>query len=210
MARDPNNPNKFPLQKDPVTGHLTRQDCPDTKGNPCDPDPEMLCTVTGASGTINWVGETWVLPGDSGVEKSVCPTTHTIGRGFRNAGVGSYPNYYANHGWRFGDSLVLERSYNVLNFGTWYRAQTNYEANKNFIRVDPSAAVIDQQNNFNYSGGALPIPPTFFSTPDNSLGVLGPSYAAPYYANYVIPDGFFASYTTGGITYTWARGAGWP
>jgi hypothetical protein len=46
--------------------------------NPCDPDPEVLLTVTGSSGTVSWCGETWNLPGDSGVQKSVCPTAYTL------------------------------------------------------------------------------------------------------------------------------------
>ena len=39
----------------------------------------MKFTVTGDSGTINWVGETWTLPADSGVTKlGITPDTYTL------------------------------------------------------------------------------------------------------------------------------------
>ena len=48
--------------------------CPDGMGGF---DPSMAGTVTGASGTITWMGETWVLPGESGVTKCVCPDMYS-------------------------------------------------------------------------------------------------------------------------------------
>ena len=41
-------------------------------------DPEILVTVSGSSGTITWLGETWNLPTDSGVQKTVCPTSYAL------------------------------------------------------------------------------------------------------------------------------------
>lgn len=44
--------------------------------NPCEPDgPEIKVTITTSnSGTYNWCGNTWNMPGDSGVTKTACPT----------------------------------------------------------------------------------------------------------------------------------------
>ena len=161
-------------------------------------DPEMLVTVTGAAGSINWLGETWNLPGDSGLEKTVCPTTYFLIKG--TAFTGTY--YYARHRWRFGtgNELDLYIRYQVGLFGSnWYRL-TNF----NWLTVKNSKDV----RSFSGVAPSRPVPPTFtftgYSNINNILGV-GP----PYYDTYTLTNEFFGSHTISGITYSWAKGAGW-
>ena len=58
--------------------------------NPCVDEPEMLLTVTGTTGQVTWCGETWNLPTDSGVEKSVCPTEYVYAT---TATTASFPEF---------------------------------------------------------------------------------------------------------------------
>jgi hypothetical protein len=63
--------------------------------------PQMLMTVTGAGpGTVNWCGEAWVLPGESGVEKAICPTQYF--------GPNPFPFNY-RHRWRHSNGIFLRR-----------------------------------------------------------------------------------------------------
>jgi len=194
--------------------------------NPCDPDPEMLVTVSGATGTINWCGETWVLPGESGVEKSVCPETYTLDKGF------TAPQYevfwgwhewvaYENDGAVVGDSLRLARWYVVfrdtLLTSRWERGGVPWYIGAFPNTVDGGLAelrgVKDSKRfiRFAFLGGPTTRPPVSPSSiygayPMGLLNGIGPAY----YTSYEIQNDWFGSHVIGGITYSWARGAGWP
>jgi len=160
--------------------------CCCTTSNPCDPNPEMLLTVSGSSGTINWCGETWNLPGDSGVQKSVCPTD------YKPAGVTTTyesVDLYSHH-WYYNSSLKLLRRVGIYNGTLTFNGK--------------NSLVINSVND--YFG-------FFYNTLNSSsvnLGVFTSGKpASPTYSDDAINSDFFQSYTTGGVTYTWQKGAGW-
>lgn len=166
--------------------------------NLCDPDPEVLATVTGTTGTINWCGETWVLPGDSGVEKIICPTSY--------AHYTQYTSIYSQqalHSWKYVQTLslldlTLRRDFNV--------GSPLLLDKYNRISLDGSNWGIKRVTQF--SPGS---PTSYFNTtvvPTTFAFPLGD--AMPTLANYDITDNFFFSHTIGGVTYSWARGLGWP
>ena len=142
--------------------------------------PTMTLTVTGSSGTVNWCGETWVLPGDSGTQKSVCPSNYTLltsGSDLR-------------HTWGFGGpstgSLNLERTY-----------QTTLSSGINRIFL-------------NYGSGRLTDYHAGITLDTFQIGVLSSGSALPSGSSYTLNSNFFGSYTFGGITYAWEKGDGWP
>lgn len=188
-----------------ATGHLINE----CGGNPCDPDPEMLCTVTGASGTINWCGETWNLPADSGVQKSVCPTGYTKGQ--NSTGFTSPPpanKLYATHRWRYSGGISMTRLYQ-WRYWTFmaYLSQRNWVNNLKLFGTATDAIF------FQGGGGSKARPPTVASTnvAKSTIGLIT-TVGAPFftaYGGYALTSNFFGSYTTGGITYSWQQGAGW-
>ena len=193
-------------------GHLANE----CASNPCDPNPEMLCTVTGASGTITWVGETWNLPGDSGVEKSVCPDHYRKER-LSTRTTCPPPGGNAYHHWKKGTSFayptlgVSRTIYTKAIFGSLFDLRKN-EA----VHFEDGAG--HKYDTYYWTGNvscgtanpytAFPAGSTLYYS---SVGVLltgvEPFWSAP---GYLIRDAAFGSHVQGGITYTWARGAGWP
>jgi hypothetical protein len=72
--------------------------------------PQMVMTVTGAGpGTVNWCGEAWVLPGESGVEKAICPDQYF--------GPNPFPFNYT-HRWRHSAGIFMRRSVSGYLSGT--------------------------------------------------------------------------------------------
>jgi hypothetical protein len=132
-----------------------------------------LLTVTGSSGTVNWGGQTWNLPGDSGVQKSVCPTFYQLYT------TGSSPQEY----WQVS-GLSLIRGL-IFGPGRQYIKWNSY----------PHANATDAHS--------------FYGFTQYDLGVMTSGMPLPTASDYKIPNGFFGNYTTGGITFAWARGLGW-
>jgi len=173
--------------------------------NPCDPDAEMLLTVTGASGTVNWCGETWNLPTDSGVQKSVCPTSY--GKGQYTQGTSPYTYWIANHIWNyFGSSgLILYRNAETRKAGGSYvRTAGNYFVIS--LRVVGAldkgiAQALTPQS-------TRPVAATTAFLGYSTIGLLTSGDGAEW-TDYQLTNNFFGSYTTGGITYAWAKGQGW-
>lgn len=148
--------------------------------NPCDPNPEILLTVTGASGTVNWCGEQWTLPGDSGLQKSLCPT---------NYGKGTYAGGF-RHYWKKAityTGLYLGR---FVHSGSW----------RHSIRIQDTAF---RGQNFRTSTAGTTSLYSYY------LSLLSTASPSPTISNYDIPNNFFGSTTISGITYAWARGQGW-
>lgn len=195
--------------------------------NPCDPDPEMLLTVTGASGTINWCGQTWNLPADSGVEKSVCPTSYSKGRFtvvYPTIPIPGYKFWDAYHFWEYGiggnSELWLRLSYGAVTGGSSFRLpqQGAYPfsylgGNYKNIRLKPAATLWqDMYRFYNYAHtGGRPVTPVAFGTYPNHLFTIGAlnQTMVDTYSSYSLRADFFGSYTNAGITYAWAKGAGW-
>lgn len=216
------------LTKNPA-GHLVR-----CGGNPCAPDPEMLLTVTGAAGTITWCGETWVLPGDSGVEKSVCPTTYGKQRG-TNTTIQYYSyisgTWQATHWWNHLGSLSMKRQAVTFKYNTspslggsvlgYRRPGFGYGPLGNYNRLQVKDGGVFTAIDYNWFFGAVtpvsvrPVATTYNAYLSGTLytnsialimNIVAPEQAAN---SYELIDGFFGSHTNAGITYSWAKGAGW-
>jgi len=194
--------------------------CEGGETNPCD-DPEMLLTVTGTTGTINWCGETWNLPGDSGVQKSVCPTVYALYKYTLNYAGSSYGSPWSSnlidckHIWSFNfDSLRLERQYgrrdDLLN-SKMYKTFGQQIASSVDLNKAPSGSDQDFIA-FTPTQFGTPFPPPMNLSGWSSfpLGVLTTGAAPPRENDYKIHNGMFGSTTISGITYTWEKGLGWP
>lgn len=177
------------------TGIATDVACCCAAGNPCDPDPEILLTVTGASGTINWGGQVWNLPGDSGSQKSVCPKYYRKG-----AGTGHFPptvSTYSESWQAYGNSLT---GLSIARF--WKQQSASYLVYKRFHqRLFGATANQDGRSYVNFGTGTTTL------TWCNLNVLCGPQGTSK--SNYRILNGQFGSATIGGITYAWARGQGW-
>jgi len=153
--------------------------------NFCGGDPSMAVSVVGASGTINWLGETWNLPVDSGVEKCVCPTTYMQQKASTGGVVG---NSHAIHEWIFNTV-----SYQTLNLHRYFGGSP-LNGWSNILRV-----VGGPNYDWEGQGGVV----------YSGLGLII-GQPAPTYSDYLITGAFFSSHTISGITYTWAKGTDWP
>ena len=169
-------------------------------------DPELLVTVSGASGTINWVGETWNLPADSGVQKTVCPTSYYLRQGLTT--TGSYQKAYGDHWW-LNNGLALIRGYAVIRnvTGPWYPLFAGHVW-LNWITLQGVAT--DYVKPTFISGTSRPLVPTAApSVYPAELGLIT-TLANASYSDYKITDDYFGSHVISGVTYTWAKGNGWP
>jgi len=164
-------------------------------------NPEMLITVTGASGSVTWCGETWNLPADSGDQRTVCPTSYSI---FQGTG-GSYTNgtRVARHRWTHNNDLRMQRLYsNQLPYGGFYLRQ-RHRLNGLFGGASLQA---DERYHYQTSGG--------FTSMSDSVGNLTNGLtigsAMITYSDYQLGGNFFGSETVGGNTFSWVKGNGWP
>lgn len=179
----------------------------------CD-DPTMLLTVTGDSGTINWCGETWNLPADSGEQREVCPTSYNKGKGYTQ--TTTHPTLYlvdrfqAGHWWSFNSDLNLYRNYNIVRPTTgtnWYQPLPTYNMN----RLQVKTAGFTDYSAFVHLFAPTPSRPISFSatsTNGSDLGFIG-GVPGALYSDYELTNEFFGSTVNGGITYEWEKGAGW-
>jgi hypothetical protein len=225
---------------------------------PCAEGPELLVTVTGAiEDTIHWLGLTWNLPEESGVEKSACPTyykyelehtpgfsgtiPHTVLVGawsVKNANV-----YRGEHEWRH--NMTLNPYYGWTGTGIrFYRKNLGFKGTT-AVYSNTMAAIHEKGSLIvgnSYGSGAA------FSSWAFQLSICGPYYRystygwrygqgwytanlgvmdwyispyaanvdahlphiSPSFHNWQILDDMFGSYNNNGVTYSWARGQGWP
>jgi hypothetical protein len=189
-------------------GHIANE----CAGNPCDPKPEMLCTVTGATGTINWLGETWTLPGDSGTQKSVCPHTWYCAKS----------NWGDNECvWKYRNPILTSPS-GDLHLRHYYEEGacascttggyvTYLDSMQQLIQIRTSGQAIAFDNASAYgepTGGGPPVWSYNYNT--SQMGILAADRWALTRNNYNLSNfSYFGSHTIGGITYAWAKGAGW-
>jgi hypothetical protein len=171
-------------------------------------DPSVRLTVTGPSGTINWCGETWNLPGDSGVEKSVCPTKYTR---VNNMGPSS-SRWNATHSWNFNtiNGLDLRIMYTLRTNAVppiFRRISFQIGGGANIKSVFLKGLSVLAGGFWKGSGSARPIPVSLVSTPTWTTLF---STMDQTFSSYDIGDDMFGSYTVGGITYSHARGFDWP
>jgi hypothetical protein len=186
--------------------------CPDPSEPGTVAGPSVVLSVSGPSGTINWCGKTWNLPGDNNVTKPVCPTSYSRLQSTRYSGS----QYYAKHEWQAPSAdLWLVMAFRVIDYGyAWYGS-----AGFNYMRVNPFASTSPLASQRALALWALtvstpkaaPVGPACCAsfTQDYLTGVTPSLGAKPSYYQY-IQDWMFGSHTAGGVTYTWARGNGWP
>jgi len=183
--------------------------------NPCDPSPEILLTVTGSSGTVNWCGQTWTLPADSGVEKSACPTTYTTRQSTNTSIATTLRAWVASNTWAAGTSntvLNLGRQYRMLSYLTGGSLKKRSSQNDLYIRVGTGAGfAFNLVSAYFYpaKSTARPVVATGSYVWSSAINLLNGISDQATYSDYIITDAWFGSHTTGGITYAWAKGAGW-
>lgn len=200
-------------------GTLMKECCCGGSPSSCpDSDPEALLTVSGSSGTINWCGETWNLPADSGQTRTVCPTLYTQ---YQYTATGLTPNgYRAENVWAHfvagANRLTLRREYGIIptvNNTGWYRGRGS--TYNNLAQINLNAYTnggedkIYWSGNFSIGDPTRPVAPTNTNLSYSYLGILTVGEPIPYWNDYGITDSQFSTFTKAGITYTWARGNGW-
>lgn len=188
-------------------GHLAK--CPPL----CGTDPSMLITVTGGvTSTITWCGETWNLPGDSGVQKEVCPTFYVINHYYNifvQAGEGTY---VADEIWR---QAGLELSRGVLANWTTSFNIINGDNQRNELQLSPSGTLGFNKRDISLVDvrlGTWPTPNIASVSPNLatfSLGLISGEALPRYDGVYRLVGTFFNSYTLSGVTYIWEKGDGW-
>jgi hypothetical protein len=179
--------------------------------NSCSPDPEVILAVTGASGSINWCGQTWNLPGDSGVDKIICPTDYV-----RQQNLQGTPTsvWQATHTWRYDTVNGLEIRLDYMCFDTGGTPGFDRPS----FRFSPAGAnvksvLLKNLNDFagglfSGSGSSRPVLPVFLVSSPDIAGVI--TAMGQTFNDYDISDDMFSTYILSGITYSWRRGGGWP
>jgi hypothetical protein len=142
-------------------------------------------TVTGSSGAIGWCGEVWNLPGDSGVQKEVCPTTYTL----TNTGTNRGETWIYNRGtYPYFNSLRLRRNMNPSRF-----VGVNYAYNLYML------IYLGTSNNAYY-----------FWSPTNQNPPSATADSNPTAGDYRLNSKYFGSAISwNGVTFSWAQGQGW-
>lgn len=172
----------------------------------CSPDPSVGITVTGASGTINMCGETWVLPGESGVTKCVCPLIYL--EDFSDTMT------YTTHAWSYdgfgSEGLRLVRQWSTLDLTPAINQSGN-------VRIN---GLQSKYLYHHYTSGTYQT--SYYSSlmSNTFTNTLAPTQITgnPVVAHgkgvrpMRIPDEYFFEYTDAGITYKIERGnaAEWP
>jgi hypothetical protein len=145
-------------------------------------------TVTGASGSVTWCGETWNLPADSGDTRCVCPGTWVEPAGTVNKAQWIASGLKMYHSTLFG----------------FLAGRKNSLSPTNFASPVASTCIGSQSNCSATSSGAFAGSPIRGCLPKvNPTAAVSTSPA-------MIEDCQFFSHTQSGITYTWARGINWP
>ena len=151
-------------------------------------DPTMDLTVTGSTGTIDWCGETWVLPGDSGDEKEVCPQSYR-----KHVAAGYGPPKDWQHRWAH-DGLHMQTDY-LWTLNWWASIQLSVKGK------------IDRRR---WAGGSYGSATTYEEWITHTLSVLGSGIARPSFSNQFLQDAVTeGSVDIDNITYAWSKGTGW-
>jgi hypothetical protein len=161
----------------------------------CSGDPDMILKVTADPGDfpITWCGETWTV-GESGTEKRVCPSNHSLLTGTTN---------YYSQSWRHGAfgtaDLQLRRNVRINGFPDPYWTH--------WMRL--IGTLTDEQR------GALQY--TFTNTINNDLGIITGA-PKPQVTDYRVGNStsntalnpWFNNHSVGTTNYAWRRGDNWP
>jgi hypothetical protein len=185
--------------------------------------PTMILAVTGSSGTINWCGETWTLPGDSDVEKEVCPSLYHRGIGDKYTTTFYSPPdivYTPDQHWKINGQLSLARQYFARKAERYLPAQPSWLYQRgvfNTARLTVKGNIDLVFHSLGYSS-KRPIPVAFTYALNAKVGLLATGYNPtqvkvnpPTTNSFEITDTSFGSYTDAinGVTYTWRKGEKW-
>lgn len=152
-------------------------------------DPEVLLTVFDADyagGNMQWCGETWT-PAEiqAGTTKTVCPTSYTPGGASAYWGAVNLKLFAQIVGPYAIHQVIFSSGFDTAGlqgFGLW--------AQESMLAKTTSA--------FQGASGAL-----------TNIVFSAATHGTP--GSNFIRDAHFGSHTTGfGVTYTWAKGPGWP
>ncbi len=182
-------------------------------------EPELLRTVTGASGTINWGSQTWVLPGESGVQKTACPTLY---QKFRSQQTNVFPSTtffpYTITTYKMGgreqwknDKLGTGGVSNQSLLATY-----KYEWTKTILLGSPSHSYTKKQmivdvlvTRDSYVWSWIDGVTSLSNSTCNINANCGATTLINKATPYLVPLQTNGTHTVGGITYAWQQGAGW-
>ena len=167
----------------------------------CSGDPSMKLTVSnlGATETISWVGETWDLPADNGVQKCVCPTTYNLILESQAATNGDIIKHEWEHFVAGSNRLHLRRQGGVYTFTT-----AIFNPLDSIRFNDGGSSEVDYIQNNSAQQGKVGVIVT--GTSPTYVGQVSPITGD---ANLHLPDEYFGSHTASSVTYTWAKGNDW-
>jgi hypothetical protein len=188
------------------------EDCcfPNLEYGPCaecpDNEPSIYVTLTGypndgpgGSVNVDFAGEIWVLPDESGVEKGpICPSSYLLRR--VTTQTAAYGGSGGNENWVV-NSLRFYRAYSKLNYGAGPTFGTfSFIIQGTYIR--PYNYLKD-----NYLYSHFPATTAFTTSYYGANFLTGVPLGSV--SDYRITDDYFGSFTNNGITYSWRRGSGW-
>lgn len=172
----------------------------------CGDDPPVTITVSGAGNElVTWGGETWQLPGDSGVDYQICPTNYI--ENLAQAGGDS------THSWNYQYSVWMDNYKEAQFFPT--SVQTGTQLRRR-LQMNP---LVDASSNgfnsyldyFHYLTGASASVGNYFGSNGSSylstaIPKASPMYATPTDIGTVnvtrrMTDDYFPTWTHNGITY---------
>jgi hypothetical protein len=166
-------------------------------------NPNMQLTVTGASGTVNWAGETWNLPADSGVVKCVCPDQYTL---TTRTTTGLTSEGLWEEEWK--KYTPTSTSYYALKLRRWvqnYSVPPIQNVGNNQIDI-----FIGGYNRSTYSYNWQNMTGSTQTAGGGFAGIMiggVPEHGLP--STVRLENRFFTSKVISGITYTWAKGINW-
>ena len=174
--------------------------------NGFDPPPDIIVTVTGpdGSGIISWCGEDWNLdePGsESGVQKRVCPISYDQVGGPEVSTMSLYTTFVGDHYWRYGTDLSLYRHAEIRGAPPF-----PFKNKKHTNKVSINGVYDYLYEAVQWQNPTPSVTSTFAST---GLGFMT-NYFGVGSGNSLIGPAMIGNITDAGITYTWAKGNGWP
>jgi hypothetical protein len=163
----------------------------------------MVLTVSGASGTINWCGETWNLPADSGDPRCVCPDSYTL---TTRTTTGLASEGLWEEEWRKSTTSL---SYYALKLRRWvqnYSVPPIQNVGNNQIDI-----FIGGYNRSTYSYNWQNMTGSTQTAGGGFAGIMiggVPEHGNP--GTVRLENRFFTSKVISGITYEWEKGINWP
>jgi len=161
-------------------------------------------------GTINidWCGNTWTLPANSGAINSVCPTSYNLNNTGNDVGEGWA--FWPTTGW---NNLELTRRFQFLpTYSTTIRNELVLIAPRKLASSTHALVGFFGIDGVSWLPTTPQRTPTFATQSSLWLNVAWPrtiGMAAPTASDFQVADWQFGNYSKRGLTFTWARNADW-